>query len=82
MTSSTPDARALGEALAGEGMACRVEARERLAVLVPERGDADAWRSLADAARRRALHQLATRHGFTHVALELDPDDAGGDDGA
>lgn len=71
--ASAPDAAALEGALTDEGLACRVEARERLAVLVP-RGD---WPALDDAPRRRALHQLATRHGFTHVALELDAD---GDD--
>ena len=68
---TTPDAAGLARALAERGQPCRVEARDRLAVLVP----AGAWRSadLATPAERRALHGLATSFGFTHVALELDP---------
>lgn len=69
---SAPDAEALTRALAARGLPGRVEARERLAVLVP----GAEWPALADAAERRALHQLATQHGFTHVALELDAGDA------
>ena len=64
-----PDARALEAALASEGLECIVEARDRLAVLVPRGGEA--WARLGEAPRRRALHQLATRFGFTHVALEI-----------
>jgi hypothetical protein len=48
-----------------------VEARDRLAVLVPT-GE---WPSLEDATTRRGLHQLAASLGFTHVALEVADDD-------
>ena len=68
--TTTPDAAGLAAALAARGMSCTVEARERLAVLLP-RGD---WSAAADAAERRAVHQLATTFGFTHAALELDAD--------
>jgi hypothetical protein len=64
-----PDARGLEAALASEGLDCVVEARDRLAVLVPRGGEA--WERLGEAPRRRGLHQLATRFGFTHVALEI-----------
>lgn len=52
------------------GLDCRVEARERLAILIPSGShDAEekAW-SLA-----RVILQDA---GFSHVAVELDPDGA------
>lgn len=51
------------------GVACRVEARERLVILVP---DHDAGRMTVDD-RMRVL-RMAREHGFTHVSLELDPD--------
>ena len=66
-----PDAQALHAALAARGLPCEVEARDRLAVLVPT-GE---WPSLEDATTRRGLHQLAASLGFTHVALEIAADD-------
>jgi hypothetical protein len=70
--AGTPDALGLAAALAERGIECVVEARDRLAVLFT----GDEWPALEDAAERRALHQLATTYGFTHVALELDALDA------
>jgi hypothetical protein len=67
-------ARALEAALARLGIAGRVEARERLAVLVPSGGIA----GLADAATRRRASALAREHGFTHLALELVDEPADG----
>ena len=58
----------LARDLAAHGVRCRVEARGRLAVLVV----AD-HAPLGDPATRRRVATLATAHGFTHVALELDP---------
>lgn len=66
---SVPDGAALAEALRARGFPCDVEARERLAVLLPT----GAWPALDDAARRRELHALATQAGFTHVALDVRP---------
>ena len=51
------------------GVACRVEACERLAILVPDHGAVH----LIAADRQRIL-KTAREHGFTHVSLELDPD--------
>ncbi len=59
---------ALASALAAHGLRCRVEPRGRLAVLVT----AD-HAPLGDPATRRRVATLAMAHGFTHVALELDP---------
>lgn len=50
-----------------EGISCRVEARDRLAILIP-----DAPAVLDREHRVRAL-QLAREDGFTHVTVELDP---------
>lgn len=78
--AAVPDALGLAAALAERGLACVVEARDRLAVLFA----GDEWPALADAAERRALHRLATTFGFTHVALELEagePGAAAGDAG-
>lgn len=58
----------LASALAAQGVPCRVESRGRLAVLVA----ADPA-PLGDPATRRRVAALAMAHGFTHVALELDP---------
>lgn len=51
------------------GVACRVEARDRMAILVPDR---DAGRMTVED-RLRVL-RMAREHGFSHVSLELDPD--------
>lgn len=70
-------AAALAAELAAAGHPCRVEAFERLAVLVPHGGHPPDPAALRDAATR-----LAPRHGFTHVALELLEGAAGTDAGA
>ena len=49
------------------GVDCRVEMRDRLAILVPESG------GQLSAEQRRQILQLAKTEGFTHVAVELDP---------
>lgn len=53
-----------------QGVACRVEPRDRLAILIPD-GDYS-----PGAHDRQQLLKLARDEGFTHVALELDPDGA------
>ena len=63
------------------GVDCAVEARDRLAVVVPRRAE-----DFSDPRRREAALRFATEHGFTHLALEL-VDSAGArhggpDDGA
>jgi hypothetical protein len=60
---------ALEDALRSIGTDVRVEQRDRLAVLAATADDA--LPDLSDAATRRAIVALASRHGFTHVALEL-----------
>ena len=57
----------LARELAAHGVACRVEARGRLAVI-----RAADHAPLADPATRRRVATLANAHGFSHVALELD----------
>lgn len=52
------------------GLACRVEVRDRLAILVPETGRENVR---LDVEQRRLILQLAKSEGFTHVAVELDP---------
>jgi hypothetical protein len=56
--------------LAHEGITCRVETRDRLAIIVATPD------SLATAAVRADVLRVAKEEGFTHVALELDPDGA------
>ncbi len=67
-------ATALEAALRAAGIACAVEALDRLAVLVP---DDDLAGTAAVNGRREAL-SLSRAHGFTHLALELPPDPADG----
>ena len=50
------------------GLTCRVETRERLAIIVPERG--------STLPARAEILRSAREAGFTHVAVELDPDGA------
>jgi hypothetical protein len=51
------------------GIDCRVEVRDRVAILIPEnRGT-----GRLTAEQRRQVLQLAKSEGFTHVAVELDP---------
>ena len=61
------NAERLEAALRTAGIHCRVEARERLAILVPT---AESSAAAASAWRRIAV-RLAREHGFTHVALEV-----------
>ena len=49
------------------GIACTIEARDRLAILIPL-GDSSA---LEQEEVRRAAVRLAESRGFTHLALEL-----------
>ena len=56
--------------LCEQGVACRVETRDRLAILIP-----DGEYSPGVDVRQQVL-KLARDEGFTHVALELDPDGA------
>jgi uncharacterized protein len=70
------DAPALARELERRGIACDVEARDRLAVLRCA-GAADADR-LVDPAARDAVLDAARGQGFTHVAIDLatEPGDA------
>lgn len=52
------------------GLTSQLEARERLLILTPEGG------SPPTGARRHDIVRLAREEGFTHVALEIDPDGA------
>jgi hypothetical protein len=54
--------------LAGAGFACRVEGRDRLAVVYAEAG---ARLDVADEAVRRRMVGFARQRGFTHVAVAL-----------
>ena len=72
MNSATADRSpvnpaALEAELLALGVACSVEVRDRLALVVP-RGDHS---RLADPDVRREAVRLAESHGFTHLALEL-----------
>ncbi|HZI27897.1 MAG TPA: hypothetical protein VFD64_07055 [Gemmatimonadaceae bacterium] len=55
--------------LAQEGITCRIEVRDRLAIIVAAPG-------YLTAAVRADVLRLAKEEGFTHLALELDPDGA------
>lgn len=66
-------AASLESALRERGIACRVEERERLALLVPDGPIA----LLEDAAARREAVALVRAHGFTHIALEIADEPAG-----
>ena len=68
------NALTLEDSLRARGLACRVEARDRLALLVPEGPVA----ALVDPTLRREIVGLVRDHGFTHLALEL-VDEPGGD---
>ena len=59
--------RALQDALGAVGLDYAVEARARLAVLIPR---SMATPALPTGVRERAV-ELAKAHGFTHVALEI-----------
>lgn len=61
--------------LASAGFPCEVEGRERLAVLAP-RGD---WSHRLTSADRARIVELARRHGFTHVSVEVGGSEPAGD---
>lgn len=63
-------ADSLTHALATIGIVCRVDARDRLALLVSEDAEALADRALEPPVRERVL-DLVREHGFTHIAIEL-----------
>jgi hypothetical protein len=52
------------------GIACRVEVRDRLAVVVP------VGELAVNADVRAGIVSRARAEGFTHVAVEIDPDRA------
>ena len=60
-------AETLEASLRALGIECRVDAIERLAVLIPT----GAVTALEDARIRRAAAGLLRAHGFTHLALEI-----------
>lgn len=60
----------LEDLLREEGISARVEARERLAVLIVNR----AWQGGAE--ERARIIDIARAAGFSHVAVEIDPSDA------
>jgi len=66
--SSSGDATSLAQALGARGIACRVEARERLAVV---QFDESTSGSRLDRDARALVLQVARGHGFTHVAIDL-----------
>lgn len=67
-------AGALAEALRTNDLICDVEERDALAVL---RG-CESTGALWSPERRQMVLRLAREHGFTHVAVELSPEPAGG----
>lgn len=64
----------LQRALRALGIDCTVEARDKLAIIVP----AASMRDFSEMSLRRAAIALLAEHGFTHVALEI-PEAPGGD---
>ena len=52
------------------GVDCRVEVRDRLAILIPTKSHGSTPLS---AELRRQVLQVAKSEGFTNVAVELDP---------
>ena len=56
--------------LRDHGISCRVETRDRLAIVIPDTGNDGAE---LNRDTRSLLLQLLRAEGFTHVALELDP---------
>ena len=59
---------ALETLLREHGMECRVDIYDRLAILVPD--------TTLDIPDRKRVVDLARAAGFTHVAIELDPNGA------
>jgi len=64
-------AATLEVALRAQGIACHVEARDRLAIVVPESAAPNGMPDLASREARERVLALAREHGFTHLALEL-----------
>ena len=64
----------LQRALRALGIDCTVEARDKLAIIVPSASARD----FSEMALRRSALALLPDHGFTHLALEI-PDTPGGD---
>jgi hypothetical protein len=56
----------LQRALAALGIDCTVEARDKLAVIIPKHAG-----PLREASVRRAALAMLGEHGFTHLALEI-----------
>jgi hypothetical protein len=65
------NATALAARLAELGLACAIEARGKLVLLMPDQATVA---KLADDTLRRAALALAKEHGFTHAAIELPSD--------
>ena len=65
------NATALAAALVELGLACDIEARGKLVLLMPDQASVV---KLADESLRRAALALAKQHGFTHAAIELPSD--------
>ena len=57
----------LQRALRAIGIECTVEARDKLAILIPTVSAPD----FSEPAARRAAIALLAEHGFTHLALEI-----------
>ena len=57
----------LQRALGALGVECTVEARDKLAIIIPRAGTT----GFTDAMLRRSAVALLAEHGFTHLALEV-----------
>lgn len=57
----------LERALRAIGIECSVEARDRLAIIIPK----TPARDFTEPALRRAAIALLAEHGFSHLALEI-----------
>ena len=57
----------LQRALRAIGIDCTVEARDKLAIIIP----AAPARNFSEASLRRAAVALLAEHGFSHLALEI-----------
>jgi hypothetical protein len=64
----------LERALRAIGIECSVEARDRLAIIIPKTRAGD----FSEPSLRRAAIALLAEHGFSHLALEI-PESPGGD---
>ena len=64
----------LERALRAIGIECSVEARDRLAIIIPKAPTRD----FSEPSLRRAAIALLPEHGFSHLALEI-PETSDGD---